>query len=65
MIDTTPTLLARMGIEVPPEMPGRVLREALAVDAADRALPSAEPTRPGRADPSATEARLRALGYVE
>jgi predicted AlkP superfamily phosphohydrolase/phosphomutase len=65
MIDTTPTLLVRMGIEAPAEMPGRALREALSLEQPCRSLPRAEPSRPGPADPSATEARLRALGYVE
>ena len=66
MLDTTPTLLARMGIEPPLDFPGRVLREALAgAEAGARALPAVEVARAPGADASETEARLRALGYVE
>jgi predicted AlkP superfamily phosphohydrolase/phosphomutase len=66
MVDTTPTLLARMGIEPPLDFPGRVLREALAqAEDGARRLPAVEVARAPGADASATEARLRALGYVE
>ncbi len=66
LVDATATLLSRMGIAPPDAMPGRVLREALArtARAQTRALPDA-PLLRAAADLSETEARLRALGYVE
>ncbi|MFW6052161.1 MAG: alkaline phosphatase family protein [Myxococcota bacterium] len=66
--DGTATLLARMGLAVPPELAGRVLWEALATTGGEevRALPEA-PSRPQPqgADEARIESRLRALGYIE
>lgn len=64
--DATATLLARMGVAPPKEMSGRVLRETLRSGGAPRAvLPEAPVERAGGADLARTEARLRALGYVD
>lgn len=65
--DATATLLARMGIAAPPEASGRVLEEVLVArqGAGLTALPDA-PVAAGTAnDLARTEARLRALGYVD
>ena len=65
--DATATLLARMGIAVPPEFKGRVLYEALRDTAGDvRTLPDAPAMSPSRSgDEAKVEARLRALGYID
>jgi predicted AlkP superfamily phosphohydrolase/phosphomutase len=65
--DVTATLLARMGVVVPPEMSGRVLWEALDAAAGGGAsLPRAPAPKPPRGgDEARVEARLRALGYIE
>lgn len=65
MADTTVTVLARLGVAAPQEMPGRVLREALSSGRATTVLPVAEPTRAPRAAMERTEERLRALGYID
>jgi predicted AlkP superfamily phosphohydrolase/phosphomutase len=65
--DASATCLARMGIEAPSEASGRVLGEALVRVARSTAtLPSiaAGPSMTGN-DLARTEARLRALGYVD
>lgn len=64
LVDVTATLLARMGVEPPPEMPGRVLRE-LRLRARTRVPLADAPVPRATGDTSRTEARLRALGYVE
>lgn len=65
--DAAATLLARMGLAVPPEMAGRVLWEALEEGAvAEGALPEAPSRpRPTGGDEARIESRLRALGYIE
>lgn len=65
--DATATLLARLDVRPGPELAGRVLREVLVRSATpQRALPSVERTAAGEAgDLARTEARLRALGYVD
>ena len=64
--DATATLLARLGIAIPPAFQGRVLWEALQHSEAAKALPEgAPPKAKARRDEAAVEARLRALGYVE
>ena len=67
LVDATATLLFRMGVTPDARMPGRVLREALGRTRSPqgRALPSAPHVARGKADLSETEARLRAMGYVE
>lgn len=69
--DATATLLARLDVRPGPELAGRVLREILerrvrSGPGAERELPEVE--RRATLDPadlSRTEARLRALGYVD
>lgn len=73
--DATATLLARLDVRPAPELAGRVLREALARAGGRSEVrdlpprPLAPPVAPeGAIDPSdlaRTEARLRALGYVD
>jgi len=65
--DVSATLLARMGIAVPPDFAGRVLWEALMATAAEaRTLPQvAARARKSPADEARLHARLRALGYVD
>ncbi len=66
MLDVTATLLHRMGLSPDETMPGRVLRELVLVDGSEaRALPPASIAPRGEGDLALTEARLRALGYVE
>jgi predicted AlkP superfamily phosphohydrolase/phosphomutase len=66
MADATATLLARMGLATSPDMCGRVLDEALAARGRARVnLPELAATQPGAHDLARTEARLRALGYVD
>lgn len=65
--DVPATLLARMGVAIPPELAGRVLWEALRKVVGDpRPLPEAQ-VRPAdrAAEEGLVEARLRALGYVD
>jgi predicted AlkP superfamily phosphohydrolase/phosphomutase len=65
--DASATCLARMGVALPDAASGRVLDEIL-VGRAHRALPLPEvaPTQPSSEnDLARTEARLRALGYVD
>jgi hypothetical protein len=64
LVDVTATTLARLGVEPPAQMPGRVLRELGLRREARRPLAEAPVVR-GSGDTSRTEARLRALGYVE
>ena len=64
--DATATLLARMGVTPPDELSGRVLREALSDEVSGGvSLPDAPAASRGRGDLAETEARLRALGYVD
>ena len=65
--DAAATLLARMGVAVPPEASGRVLWEALGETAgASDELPEVDTRRAPRAgDEREVEKRLRALGYVD
>lgn len=65
--DATATLLARMGLLPPALFAGRVLREALVDGRAHEAreLPEVETRAADPRDLARTEARLRALGYVE
>lgn len=71
MADATATLLARMGIDPPADAAGRALDEALLpchrADQGATALPEAhvEPASTTPRDLARTEARLRALGYVD
>src|SRR4051794_27846622 len=72
IIDVTPTLLALLGLPVPADVDGRVMREALsaqdaALPVADRAVTSAAPVVPAlTAEEEAALARsLRSLGYLE
>ena len=66
MADATATLLARMDIAPAPEMAGRVADE-LFVSAAPARVELAQVSAPTHAsnDLARTEARLRALGYVD
>ena len=66
MVDVTATVLHRMGVRPDHEMPGRVLREGLRAEVATTAslAPGAAVPR-GEGSLELTEARLRALGYVE
>lgn len=65
--DATATLLARLDVRPGPELAGRVLREMLVRSAApQRELPEAPREAASSAgDLARTEARLRALGYVD
>ncbi|MBN8608963.1 MAG: alkaline phosphatase family protein [Deltaproteobacteria bacterium] len=65
--DATSTLLARMGLAAPAHASGRVLDEVLGrVEGSPFvALPDAPVTRTASNDLARTEARLRALGYVD
>ena len=64
--DATATLLARMGVRVPEAGAGRVLEEALVhVTRPEVALPEVALARSDTRDLARTEARLRALGYVD
>jgi predicted AlkP superfamily phosphohydrolase/phosphomutase len=64
--DATATMLARIGVAPLDEMPGRVLREILVKSARPSlTLPSVAPTLGEVPDLARTEARLRALGYVD
>ncbi len=65
--DATATLLARMGLASPVEASGRVLDEALDTGASRDVtpLPDAPVARVASSDLARTEARLRALGYVD
>jgi predicted AlkP superfamily phosphohydrolase/phosphomutase len=67
MADATATLLARLGVAVPPDLAGRVLWEALDPGTSTGAAlpPGPAPRRPHGADEAQVEARLRALGYIE
>lgn len=66
MVDVTATVLHRMGVRPDAQMPGRVLREGLRARIAARTtLPSGADVPRGAGDLALTEARLRALGYVE
>lgn len=66
MLDVTATLLHRMGLSPDDAMPGRILRELLRQDdSASQPLPTAPLVPKGKGDLALTEARLRALGYVE
>lgn len=66
MLDVTATLLHRMGLSPDDLMPGRILRELLVEgDRASQALPPATLVPRGKGDLALTEARLRALGYIE
>lgn len=66
MADATATLLARMDIAPAPEMAGRVADE-LFVSATPPRIELAQVSAPAKAtnDLARTEARLRALGYVD
>ncbi|AKF05060.1 alkaline phosphatase family protein [Sandaracinus amylolyticus] len=65
--DATATLLARLDVRPGAELAGRVLREALVRGAApSRELPAVDRSERGSSgDLARTEARLRALGYVD
>lgn len=64
--DASATLLARLGVAPLDEMPGRVLREILVKTARpSMTLPAVAPTLGDVPDLARTEARLRALGYVD
>jgi predicted AlkP superfamily phosphohydrolase/phosphomutase len=65
--DASATCLARMGAALPDEASGRVLAETLVRRAREPfPLPEVAPTQPsGGNDLARTEARLRALGYVD
>jgi hypothetical protein len=65
--DASATCLARMGVTVPDESSGRVLGEILLKrSAASEPLPAIRvDDREGPRDLARTEARLRALGYVD
>lgn len=64
--DATATLLARMGLTAPEHASGRVLDEILVrPDDARVALPDAPVAKTSLNDLARTEARLRALGYVD
>jgi predicted AlkP superfamily phosphohydrolase/phosphomutase len=67
MADATATLLARMGVAVPPELAGRVLWEALEApgEATTHLPPAPAPRAPPHGDEGRVEERLRALGYIE
>ncbi len=68
MADATATLLARMGVAPPDEAAGRVLEELLVARAGELPLPAARleaASVRGAHDLSRTEARLRAIGYVD
>jgi tetratricopeptide (TPR) repeat protein len=71
-LDIAPTLLALLGIGAARDMPGRVLSEALTLEAPDRVVDSFEGSstershgpRASRVDPAILD-RLRALGYLD
>ena len=65
--DASATCLARMGVEPPDDAAGRVLGEILVSRSSTRVLlPEVEPSAgPAQMDLARTEARLRALGYVD
>lgn len=64
--DASATLLARLGVAPLDEMPGRVLREILTrTTQPSLTLPTVAPTLGDAPDLARTEARLRALGYVD
>ena len=64
--DASATLLARLGVAALDEMQGRVLREILRASSTPKLkLPAVAPTRGDAPDLARTEARLRALGYVD
>lgn len=64
--DATATLLARMGVRGPESRAGRVLEEALVrTTRASVDLPDASIVASAQRDLARTEARLRALGYVD
>jgi hypothetical protein len=66
MADATATLLARMGVRGPEAAAGRVLEEALLPAVrASVVLPEVAITPGSPRDLARTEARLRALGYVD
>lgn len=66
MADATVTLLARMGLAASADMCGRVLEEALVARAPEHAaLPELPAPQASAHDLARTEARLRALGYVD
>lgn len=65
MADATATLLARLGVAPSPEMPGRVLREAVRRRRGAEALPDADGPARRRGDRARVESRLRALGYID
>ncbi len=63
--DATATLLARMGVETPTRASGRVLDEILERRSVDRSLPEVELASRAPDLLARTEARLRALGYLD
>jgi predicted AlkP superfamily phosphohydrolase/phosphomutase len=66
MLDVTATLLHRMGLRPDDAMGGRILRELLVEEGQGaQALPPATLVPRGKGDLALTEARLRALGYIE
>lgn len=70
-LDIAPTVLALLDLDVPRDMPGRVLTECLLFEAPERILETYEP--PDRTDRTSThslvddqiKARLRSLGYID
>jgi predicted AlkP superfamily phosphohydrolase/phosphomutase len=64
--DAAATVLARVGIAPPNEASGRVLAETLVRRGGTRPIADVAPSAgPSAADIARTEARLRALGYVD
>lgn len=65
--DAAPTMLARMGIAVPPECTGRVLYEVLKDVGAEARPLTSQPQTAHKAEKGEAEIerRLRALGYVD
>jgi predicted AlkP superfamily phosphohydrolase/phosphomutase len=73
IVDLAPTILALLGVEIPPEMDGRVLEEAFEGDVIRPVwgAPEPPPTTPGQDPLELSEdeqaeiaARLRGLGYI-
>lgn len=74
LLDVAPTVLALMGVALPRDMPGRVLRDGLTIAEPARTLASYETAAaggpaapPAGGDPAAAAVleRLRSLGYLD